>query len=97
MARRLPKSVVVAGQKWRVVLKPMAHRGLHGQCVYTTREIQVDSELPPDERTEVFLHELIHACLPETCWSPTAEERMVLRLSPRLLAALQGIGWAPGG
>lgn len=91
---KLPRSLNINGKRWRVVLKPLARRGMLGQCLHAKREIQIDQDIPTTERQEVFLHEVIHACLPER-WSMGREEKIVFRLSPRLLNALQGIGWAP--
>ncbi len=91
----LPRSLVICGRKWRVVVKRLVHRGLEGQCVFRTREIQVCSTLTRDERLEVFLHELMHACWGGE-YADKGEERRIRRLSPRLILALQGIGWAPG-
>lgn len=90
----LPKTIQISGREWRVVIKPLAHRGLEGQCDYSKREIQIDSGLPVVERAEVFLHEVLHACLPEP-WPTKAEETMVRRLAPRLLDALRSVSWAP--
>jgi hypothetical protein len=91
---KLPRALVINGERWRIVRKPLCRRGRYGQCNYRTREIQIDSELVGDERAETFVHELLHACLPED-WAPTAEERMIERLAPRLLSALRGLGWVP--
>lgn len=90
----IPRSLTINGKRWRVVTKRLVHRGLYGQCVYRTREIQICSTLTPDERQETFLHELMHACGGGD-YAAKREETMVRRLSPRLLSALQGIGWAP--
>lgn len=90
---RLPKKVEINGRTWRVVVKPLVHRGMSGQCVHRKREIQIERDLPADEVAETFLHELMHACLTEDVANRT-EETLVARLAPRLLAALKGIGWA---
>lgn len=91
---RLPRSMKINGEKWTVRLKHLAHRGLDGICLPRTREIFIDICLTPEERAETFIHEVLHACLREP-WSTATEERMVKRLAPRLLAALDGIGWVP--
>jgi hypothetical protein len=45
---------------------------------------------------DTFLHEVLHACLFEVdAWGAQTEERMIRRLTPRLLAVLRDIGWAP--
>lgn len=88
---RLPRSLSINGELWTVVLKPMAKRGLHGLCNYRKREIIIDVELPLLEREETFLHEVMHACWPER-W-PSTEEKMIRRLSPRLLDALKSARW----
>jgi hypothetical protein len=89
---KLPRSLTINGQRWRVVIKPLIHRGYMGLCISKKREIQIDADLRGEERLETFMHELLHACL-STRWAPQTEERMVQQLSPRLLDALQGIGW----
>lgn len=90
--KQVPKSVQVNGKRWRVILKPLNHRGLDGLCRPDVREIHIDSALVGDERAETFLHELMHACVREPVALRT-EERLINRMAPRLLAALQSIGW----
>lgn len=90
---KIPRSVVVNGERWRVVRKPLAKRGLDGLCFPPPRrEIQIERKLPEGLRTETFLHELMHACLTTRKNSPV-EERMISQLAPRLLAALRSAGW----
>lgn len=84
---RPPRHLVINQKKWRVVLKPIGRRGFKGRCLYQLREIQIDSEMPPAERAETLLHEVMHACLLEL-WPSKTEERMIQRLAPRLLKVL---------
>jgi hypothetical protein len=90
--RRLPRTVQVNGERWRVLLKPLARRGLDGLCRPDVREIHIDESLTAEERDETFLHELMHACVREPV-SLRVEERLVNRMAPRLLAALESAGW----
>ena len=90
--KRLPKTVTINGKPWRVVLKPLFAKGFYGLCLRTAREIQIDDTITGDEREETFLHELMHACIRERV-SDEAEERLVDRMAPRLLAALKSAGW----
>lgn len=89
---RIPNTVEVNGEIWKVVRRSLAAKGLAGRCVYRKNEIQIEEALPDSEVAEVFLHELMHACLPERFGS-AVEERMVLNMAPRLLEALKGMGW----
>jgi hypothetical protein len=89
---RIPRSLEINGKRWRVVRKPLAHLGDSGRCYPGSREIQLDPYLTREELEDTFLHELIHACLREP-WATKAEERMVARLTPRLLKAMKDIGW----
>lgn len=84
----LPRSITINGKRWSVRLGALRARGLYGTCNYRRRVITIDREASAEERAETFLHELLHACLPER-WSVRAEERMVRRLAPRLLSALR--------
>lgn len=77
-----------------MVSKNLRKRDLDGWCVYNRREIQIEETLTGAHREETFLHELLHACLPEN-WAPNAEETMIRRLAPRLLDTLKGLGWMP--
>jgi hypothetical protein len=95
---RIPRKLVVNGKPWTVRLKDLSKKRLEGQCDYRHREIGIDVQVPESERAEVFLHELLHACLEESSWSPKTEEFMVRRLAPRLLEALRelkNLGWEP--
>ena len=89
---KVPKALTINGERWTVVRANLARRGLWGLCVHTKREIRLDSGLRGQELAETFLHEVLHACLPER-FNAKTEEKMVFRLAPRLLGALQGIGW----
>lgn len=91
---KLPRSLVINGDRWRVLQKDLSNKDYVGLCVHRRCEIQVDSNLTGEEKLETFLHEVLHACLREP-FAERTEERMVLRLAPRLLAALKDIGWVP--
>ena len=88
---RLPRSLVIQGERWRVRLTDLPN-DRWGECSYDSREIRISRDLPVEERGEVLLHEILHACLPES-WAPKTEERMVERLAPRLLDALRSLRW----
>jgi hypothetical protein len=90
---RLPRTLTINGERWRVVRKPMLHRGLFGQCVPSLREIQICSWLTGDDLADTFLHEVLHACMGPG-WKEEDEEAVVSRLAPKLLRVLDSIGWA---
>lgn len=84
---------MVNGERWRVLRKRLAHRGLDGLChLPPRREIHLARGLSPRDLEDTFLHELIHACL-SSRWNARTEERLVTKLTPRLLAALKDAGW----
>lgn len=89
---RIPKSLVINGERWTVIRANLTRRGLLGLCVHTKLEIRLDTGLRGQELAETFLHEVLHACLPER-FNVKTEEKMVLRIAPRLLGALKDIGW----
>jgi hypothetical protein len=93
---KLPRSVVINGQRWRVVRKPLhkRERGLMGQCCRSLLEIQLDTTLTGTDLIDTFLHEVLHACLGRG-WDEVLEESIVRTVTPKLLEALQGMGWAP--
>lgn len=86
---KIPRFVVVRGERWRVVRVPLPG-DLVGQCDYTSREIRLDPVHPDLEDT--FLHELMHACLNNPPPHPM-EERFIRKLTPPLLETLKGLGW----
>jgi Zn-dependent peptidase ImmA (M78 family) len=90
----IPRALTVNGDRWRVLFRPLSSKNLNGFCDYQRREIWIDSEMTQAEQEVTFLHELLHACLPER-FPARAEETMVRRLAPRLLESLKGIEWAP--
>lgn len=92
---KIPKTVTVRGREWRVVFRKL--KGVEGLCEHGRRRISISKDLPERHHAEVFLHELLHACLPEMTPGPDAEEAMVLRLAPRLLRAMRSLGWVTGG
>lgn len=89
---RLPRSVTIEGKRWRVVRKPLFRRGLVGLCVHRKREIWICTAVPRSELREVFLHEVMHACLPEP-FARRTEEAMVTRLAARLVRVLPRLRW----
>lgn len=50
-------------QKWKMQFKPL-HETLHGECDTEKRIISINSMLPPSQRLEIMLHELLHAVYP---------------------------------
>lgn len=90
---KLPRTMEINGEVWRVVKRVPPDPHTDGMCGYSKRTIYIHPDLPKAEIAETFLHEVLHACLPETTWGARVEEKMVRRLAPRLLTALRGIGW----
>lgn len=89
---KLPKTMVINGERWRVVRKPLWKQNLMGQCCRDKRLIEVCSSLTGTELADTFLHEVMHACAGPTN-DYEMEESFVNRTTPTLLAALQGLGW----
>lgn len=57
-----------------------------GMCFYDEHAIELSNEIPEDQRTPVFIHEVTHAVLPKLT------EREVLRLERDLTNALLKFG-----
>lgn len=89
---KLPKTMLINGETWKIVRKPLFRRGLMGQCIHRTRQIEICSTLTGTELEDTFLHELLHACA-KGFFQEDIEETMVSRMTPTLLAALKGLGW----
>lgn len=71
-AKRLaiPRSFTFRGQRWRVrAMTPAEKRGAHhgdiGYCDPPKRVILLDASRPRAEQERTFVHELVHAVLPE--------------------------------
>jgi hypothetical protein len=92
--RTIPTTLEINGERWTVRIRSLRKLGLLGLCTHKKRLIEIDSEIPPLEQQETFLHELLHACLTEH-WREDVEESMISRLSPRLITVLRSMGWAP--
>lgn len=90
---KIPKTLKVRGKRWTVQFKQLPPMQL-GECNYTKRVIYLDPDQLPnkDDLDDTFMHEVIHACLPEA-WETEMEERLVEVLAPRLLETLRGLGW----
>ena len=60
--------------KWKVRFKKM--RKDDGRCIYAERKIIIDPRVRGKKAMEIWIHELLHACLPdldEAAIDPTAE------------------------
>jgi hypothetical protein len=65
-------------------------RGLAGLCDRERRTIWIDSRLGRAEREETVVHEVLHACLPESVGvMADAEEALVARLERPLTDILR--------
>lgn len=75
--------------------QPVSFRrgGIHGICLKRDHVIVLGKHLRGKFREHVFVHELLHALVPEKKWPAKREEDFVEFLAPRLLRALKGIGW----
>ncbi len=100
----IPESVVVRGERWRVVrrrrdLKAWADRGerrflrgVDGATYFSDREIFVKAKLSRSAAAATLLHELLHACGPRRTPS-RVEERLVRKVEWALLEALGQLRW----
>lgn len=89
---KLPKSVRLAGHRWKIVVLPNNERGDHGETDLNTRTIYLYTD--PHKRLgtsmkSTLFHELIHAALEITgagalCSQKGAEEAIVCALENTL-------------
>lgn len=90
MRLAIPKKIKVAGRWWSVRRtsrrrKRGEMRGLAGLCDRETRTIWIDAKLTDAETSSTFVHELLHACLPDSHGAEAAaEERLVTSLEEPL-------------
>ena len=56
-------NITINNQKWKLLLKPL-HETLHGECDPDNKVIYINSLLPPNQRLEIMIHELLHAVYP---------------------------------
>lgn len=71
---KIPKQFSIKGKQWKVSFrKKVKHEDgeiCRGLCVFGERRILLVKDMPEAERTEVFLHEMVHATLYEAHLSP---------------------------
>jgi hypothetical protein len=89
---KLPKTMLINGEPWKITRKPLYRRALMGQCIHRKREIQICNTLTGDELEDTFLHEVLHACA-KGVFNDDFEEAFIGRVTPTLLFALKGLGW----
>ena len=87
----IPKTLKINGRKWKVVVEEQEDRG---HCDHDARVITVADRLDKQDAEETFIHELLHALIPEQecVWTEKQEELVVELLAPRLLATLKSMG-----
>lgn len=107
---RIPSEVYIRGQKWKIIWRDHEDDDWRaeeawGITYHDRREIHLDHVLKhmPGKLREVWLHELIHACLPTTLregrprglthGQSGLEEKTVKILAPVLALVLNQIGW----
>jgi hypothetical protein len=96
-------SFAAASKVWRVFLVDRretdvldgAKRGQVniGMTYYEQRTIYLDAAEPRDVQDYIALHEILHAALDGARLPPWLEERVVRKLSPRLLPVLRLFGF----
>ena len=80
----LPEKVKIGGMTYTVkeVVGLEQKHGIYGHILYGFCEIEIDNRIADDRKEEVFIHELIHACLNEAGYTDQSEmEDMVNRLA----------------
>ena len=90
---KLPTSVLINGRRWKVK-RVEPNTEWSGLCVYAERTIYITTDLDDRDAQETFLHELLHALLPERefLWSEKLEELVIHMLAPRLVTTLKDMG-----
>src|SRR5512139_1853732 len=90
MRLAVPRRVKVGGRWWTVRLtsrrrKRGEMRGLAGLCDREAHAIWIDAKLSQDETSRTLVHELLHACLPDSHGETAeAEERLIAKLEAPL-------------
>jgi len=86
----IPPHLKINGRKWKVRFDFIED---NGECDYEARTITISEKLDKQDAEETFLHEVLHALIPEaSVWDETTEELVVSLMAPRLLATLKGLG-----
>jgi len=74
----IPSAVKVAGVQYEVVEKDFieidGNRNYQGACWYGESTIEILSDLSPTKKEQVFIHELVHACLKEAGFDEQDED-----------------------
>lgn len=89
MARRaaIPAKLTLNGKRWTVTQVP----GLdaRGYCRRDQLVIEIDADLPEDEKESVLAHEVLHAVWPRSICSDDEEERIINALEDPVHAAFR--------
>lgn len=98
---RVPKTLVIRGQTWRVqlhdpgTLKDDDGNHAFGYCDTDARVIKLERSDDPETVEDTFIHELLHACFHTTSIvRESTEEKIVRAVTPPLMEAMKQLRWA---
>lgn len=88
---KIPRKVRIRKTMWKVSMNDdIEHKhNAVGMCNYKAKEIILSPNQPRNELEETFLHEILHACWPETACSQKLEEKIIGEMSPVLFEVLK--------